>query len=254
MFLIQKFISFFILSPVPFILIIFLIGISNIKDRKFKSGFLLFILSGTLYLFSCEFFADPIILNLEKRYPIIEKENIEKGEVYILLGGGIITNTLDGNIPTKNASVRIMKTLELYNKNPKKIYISGGSPLQNKESESSVYKRELILLGVPSEDIIIEEKSNTTKENSEYIKKMMMKNNIHSGILITSAIHMPRSMNVFEDSNLVFYPAPCDFLAHQEKQNNFSYMPQFKVFKDLYSAFWEYVGIFYYKIKHSLSK
>ena len=250
MFFLQKLISISLLSPVPFIVILFLIGISNIRDRKYRSGFLLFLISGTIYLFSCEFFADPIILNLEKKYPVISEENIEKGEVYILLGGGILTDTVGGNIPAKNVYPRILETAKLYNKSPKKIFISGGSPLQNKQSESSVYKTELLSLGVPEEDILIEEKSNTTKKNSTYIKWIMNEKNIKSGIVITSAVHMPRSMEVFKDSKLIFYPAPCDFTAHIEKQNFFAYIPQFKVLKDLYSAFWEYIGLVYYKIRY----
>lgn len=250
MFLIQKFISMGILSPLPFIIILFLVGISNMRDRKYRSGFLLWIVGAVIYLFSCEFFADPIILNLEKKYPVASQETIEKSEIYILLCGGIITDTLEGNVPQKNAIGRIMKTAQLYHESPKKIYISGGSPLQNKESESSVYKRELVLLGIPEQDIIIETGSNNTMENSRYIKWIMNKEGIKSGLVITSAIHIPRSMEVFKDENLEFYPAPCDFIAHQIKQNNFAYIPQFKVLKDLYSAFWEYIGMVYYKIRY----
>ena len=55
MFFLQKLISISLLSPVPFIVILFLIGISNIRDRKYRSGFLLFLISGTIYLFSCDF-------------------------------------------------------------------------------------------------------------------------------------------------------------------------------------------------------
>lgn len=250
MFIIQKFISLGILSPLPVIIILFLIGISNMRDRKFRSGFLLWIISGAIYLFSCEFFADPIILNLEKKYPLISQENIEKSDIYVLLCGGIITDTIDGNIPNANAGSRIMKTVQLYIKNPKKIYISGGSPLQNKESESSVYKRELTALGIPADDIIIENRSNNTAENGKYVKEMMKAENIKSAVIITSAVHMPRSMEVFKDKELEFYPAPYNFLAHQEKQNNLAYIPQFKVLKDLYAAFWEYIGIMYYKIRY----
>lgn len=189
MFFLQKLISISLLSPVPFIVILFLIGISNIRDRKYRSGFLLFLISGTIYLFSCEFFADPIILNLEKKYPVISEENIEKGEVYILLGGGILTDTVGGNVPAKNVYPRILETAKLYNKSPKKIFISGGSPLQNKQSESSVYKKELLSLGIPEEDILIEEKSNTTKENSTYIKWIMNEKNIKSGIVLLLFIY-----------------------------------------------------------------
>ena len=250
MFLIQKFISMGILSPLPFIIILFLVGISNMRDRKYRSGFLLWIVGAVIYLFSCEFFADPIILNLEKKYPVASQETIEKSEIYILLCGGIITDTLEGNVPQKNAMGRIMKTAQLYHESPKKIYIRGGSPLQNKESVSSVYKRELVLLGIPEQDIIIETGSNNTMENSRYIKWTMNKEGVKSGLVITSAIHIPRSMEVFKDENLEFYPAPCDFIAHQIKQNNFAYIPQFKVLKDLYSVFWEYIGMVYYKIRY----
>lgn len=250
MFIMQKFISIGLLSPLLFILILFMIGVSNIRDRKYRSGFLLFIIGGITYLFSCEFFADPIILNLEKKYPLVSEENIEKGEIYVLLCGGIATDTVEGNVPLPNAAVRIMKTAELYNKSSKKIYISGGSPLQNRESESSVYKKELVKIGIPENDIIIEEVSKNTKENSDYIKWMMSKEGYKSALLITSALHMPRSMEVFKDDNIEFYPVPCNFLAHTEKQNNLAYVPQFKVLKDLYAAFWEYIGMAYYKIRY----
>ena len=78
----------------------------------------------------------------------------------------------------------------------------------------------------------------------------MNEKNIKLGIIITSAVHMPRSMEVFKDSELIFYPAPCDFTAHIEKQNFLAYIPQFKVLKDLYSAFWEYIGLVYYQIRY----
>lgn len=251
MFVIQKFISIGILSPLPLIIVLLVIGISNIKDRKYKSGFFLWVISGIIYLFSCEFFAEPIILNLEKKYPIASEETIKKSEIYVLLCGGIITDTIEGNVPLKSAVARIMKTAQLYNQNPKKIYISGGSPLQNKESESSVYKRELVLLGIPEEDIIIEEGSRNTAENGKYTRNMMKREGIKSALVITSAIHLPRSMEVFSsDEDLKFYPAPCDFIAHQTKQNNLAYIPQFKVLKDLYAAFWEYIGMVYYKIRY----
>lgn len=250
MFLIQKFISIGLLSPVPLIIILFMIGVSNIRDRKYRSGFLLWILSVVIYLFSCEFFADPIILNLERKYPLVSEENIKKGDIYILLCGGIITDTFGGNVPTENAYGRILKTAQLYNEAPKKIYISGGTPLQKRESESSVYKRELVLLGIPENDIVIEEESNNTKENSVYIKWMMKKEGMKSGLLITSAVHMPRSMEVFKDDELEFFPVPCNFTAHEIKQNTLAYVPQFRTLKVLYSAFWEYIGFVYYKVRY----
>lgn len=149
MFFLQKLISISLLSPVPFIVILFLIGISNMRDRKYKSGFLLFLISGTIYLFSCEFFADPIILNLEKKYPVISEENISEGEVYILLGGGILTDTAGGNVPAKNVYPRILETAKLYNKSPKKIFISGEALFRTNKVKAQFIKKNCFLLEFP---------------------------------------------------------------------------------------------------------
>ena len=164
MFLIEKFISLSLLSPLPIIIILLFVGVGNLFKKRKKSGLVLILISIFLYLASSEVFIDKKLYDLENSYSIISEKNLEKGEVYVLLGGGIITTTGEGNIPGIMPAVRIMKTAEYYKKYPKKIYISGGSPLQNQESESSVYARELISLGVNSEDIIVEENSKNTNE------------------------------------------------------------------------------------------
>lgn len=252
MFLIEKIISLSLLSPLFIIVLLFIIGIGNFFNRRKKSGVLLIIIGIFLYYSSTDYFIDKRLFKLENTYPVISEENLKLGEVYVLLGGGIITTTEDGNIPGIIPSVRIMKTAEYYKKYPKKIYISGGSPLQNKESESSVYARELISLGVQPEDIIIEEKSKNTNENAIFIREELEKNNIKNIILITSASHMKRSVFIFEKNleGIGIIPAPCNFLASKDKENNFYYLPKFYNFFKFQIWIWEFIGNFYYKIKY----
>lgn len=252
MFIIEKILSLSILSPLPFILIFIYIGLKAIFDRRLKYGLLLIFIGIGTYLASCDFFLDPLLLKLESKYEVISDYKLQDAEVYVLLGGGITTSTLDGNVPGESANVRITKTVQYYNKYPKKIYISGGMPLQNKESESSVYKKEMIDLGVPAEDIIIEEKSNTTQENAVYIKKLMNEQGVKKAVLITSAYHMPRSVNTFTKSanGITFYPAPCNFIASQENQKIFAYIPKYENFRKFKIILWENIGIIYYKIKY----
>ena len=223
MFLIEKFISLSLLSPLPIIIILLFVGVGNLFKKRKKSGLVLILISTFLYLASSEVFIDKKLYDLENSYSIISEKNLEKGEVYVLLGGGIITTTGEGNIPGIMPAVRIMKTAEYYKKYPKKIYISGGSPLQNQESESSVYARELISLGVNSEDIIVEENSKNTNENALFIKQELEKNGIKNIILITSAFHMKRSMFIFEKNldGVEIIPAPCNFLEKELLDLNF---------------------------------
>ena len=48
-------------------------------------------------------------------------------------------------------------------------------------------------------------------------------------VLITSAFHMPRSVKTFDkgEEGLIFYPAPCDFMAKSETENFFDYIRRF---------------------------
>ena len=252
MFLVEKILSLTLLSPLPIILILIIIGIGNIFKRRKKSGLILIILGIFMYMGSTDSFINKILYRLENTYSVISEEDLQKGEVYVLLGGGIITTTGEGNIPGLMPSVRLMKVAEYYKKYPKKIYISGGSPLQNQDSESAVYQRELVLLGVESKDIIIEEKSRNTKENAVFIREKLNKNNIKNIILITSAFHMKRSMNIFEKNlgEIGIIPAPCNFLASREKENCFYYIPKYYNFLKFQVLVWETIGNFYYKIRY----
>lgn len=252
MFLLEKIISLTLLSPLPIIIILFLIGIGNLFNRRKKSGLLLIVISIFMYWASTDAFIDKKLYNLEAVYSPITEDNLKRGEIYVLLGGGIITTTVEGNIPGIMPSVRILKTAEYYKKYPKKIYISGGSPLQNQESESSVYARELISLGVNPTDIIIEDNSKNTNENALFIKEKLNSIENKNIILITSAFHMKRSVAIFQKNMQEFeiIPAPCNYLASQEKENLFYYIPKYYNFMKFQLWIWESIGNIYYKIKY----
>lgn len=250
MFEFTKIFSLFLFSPFFFILIIFIIGFFNIINRKTKSGTFLILISLITYCCSCNFFVNPFINNLENNFLNLSQENIEKSDIYILLGGGILTNTQLGSLPTTGAYPRILKTIELYNKEPKPIYISGGKGFNNKESESSIYKKILISSGIDKNNIFIEEKSRNTAENSKYIKEIMHINNLKSGILITSAYHMPRSMAIFKDKSLIFYPASTGYLGNISNKKILNYLPRFNNLSTFNIALHEYIGRVYYSVRY----
>lgn len=58
MFLIEKFISLTLLSPLPIIIILFLIGVGNLFSKRKKSGLLLIFISIFIYRASTDAFID----------------------------------------------------------------------------------------------------------------------------------------------------------------------------------------------------
>ena len=90
MFILEKIISLTLLSPLPFILIFIYIGLKNILNRRIKSGFLLIFIGVRTYLGTSDFFVDRFLFKLESEYSTISTVKLQEGDVYILLGGGIV--------------------------------------------------------------------------------------------------------------------------------------------------------------------
>lgn len=108
MFILQKIISLSIFSPLPIILIIFFIALTTFKKYK-KRSIILIIISLCLYLFSIDAFVDKYLYKLENSYSSIDNTSLEKGQIYVLLGGGIVPVSAGGHVPTVNAESRILK-------------------------------------------------------------------------------------------------------------------------------------------------
>jgi len=256
MFIIQKILSNILISPGIFIIALLLILLLSMVSRYQKYGRILLIKIIILaYLLSIEPVKDLIVQPLEKSFSPISKERIEDGDCYIVLGGGIYDNaptSLGENtgIPTPGALTRIVEGVKLYKVNPKKIIISGGIVYSGDKSEGSIYKKIMIDLGVPSEDIIVEGRSKTTEENAKYTKEIMIKRKYKKAVLVTSATHMKRSVYIFEKKGVEVIPAPTGYISrYKENYGIDSYFPNSVNFVGVTAAIWEYIGLIFYKFK-----
>lgn len=91
------------------------------------------------------------------------------------------------------------------------IIFSGAAADPNSPSNAEVMKQHALSSGVPDEDIIVEDKSNNTKENAIDTVEILKKNKYDDIILTTSPYHIRRSIMEFKrsDSDLLIrsYPA-----------------------------------------------
>lgn len=93
-----------------------------------------------------------------------------------------------------DTAARTNEAVQLYHNGwaPKLIF-SGAAQDKSGPSNAAVMRREALDAGVPDEDIIIEEYSETTKENAEKTQNILDQNKISSVILVTSAYHQRRA-------------------------------------------------------------
>lgn len=171
-------------------------------------------------------------------------------EAGILLGG---LSSFDkyGNGFLNASTDRLVEIAILYKAQKiKKIIISGGSVYKDRPKEADFLYKELLLLGIPKQDLIIENRSRTTFENAMYTKKIIDTLKLRPPfILVTSAMHIPRAEKVFIKAGLPVVPFPSDYRVLNKKFYIDDYIiPKINIINDWTFFLKEVVGTVGYKL------
>jgi len=179
--------------------------------------FFLFLSLLILILGGNRWVAMSLVRSLEWRY--LPSKDIPTGEAIVVLGGG--TYSADYPRPTvevNGAGDRIFYTLWLYQHEAADhiLLSSGNIDWLNADNQPAEDMATLLeMMGVPAEALWLEKKSLNTYQNALYSQPILESRNIKRIILVTSAIHMPRSVRLFEKQGFEVIPAPTDFTVTQ---------------------------------------
>ncbi|CAH0539829.1 hypothetical protein VMF7928_02479 [Vibrio marisflavi CECT 7928] len=214
--------------PLPMGLLMFFIGLVLLFLNRNKLAKLLLIAS-FLWIFMIGYspISNTLIEPLElKHQPIKNYENIRIN--YILLLGG----DFDG---------KAHEAVKIYSRSyGSKIIISGYFG----ERLIAEYRvKTLKNLGVSNEDILIVSNSRNTLEEARNIKMLIGEEWF---ILVASAYHMPRAMEIFRGEGLNPIPAPTNYLTRRKV---FLSAPNGYELIKTERAFHEYLGQHWIKIK-----
>ena len=180
-----------------------------------------------LWLASSRWASTGLAYSLERRYPAppavtsFKPDDPPPAEAIVLLGGGTLPGQPPRPLPEVNdAGDRVIYTAYLYHqlKIPY-ILISGGSIEWLADATGTPTEDAaslLALMDVPSEVLLLENRSLNTYENALYSGQILAEKGITRIILVTSAIHMPRSVMLFEKQGFEVIPAPTDFYVTEE--------------------------------------
>jgi uncharacterized SAM-binding protein YcdF (DUF218 family) len=249
MFIFKKLATPFLLPPGIFIVCLLFSGGWFLFRKKQKIGIFNIVIGCLMWLISITPISSPMLKGLDSNLQFTDNP---KGDVIILLGGGIYDNTPDLSgigVPTQNVQSGIITTFKLHRKLGVPIIVSGGKVFQFNKAEAPIMKRFLMDLGISGDQIILEENSRDTFENAKYTKKICEKLGFKKPILVTSAYHLKRSVISFNKVGLEVTPFPSIFPSWRDKQYHWNdYLPG--NFKQFSMAFREYLGILYYKMAH----
>lgn len=113
-------------------------------------------------------------------------------------------------------------------------------------------------MGVPASAILQDPTSLNTYENAVNVKKILKEQGIRRVLLVTSAMHMPRSLRIFQRQGIEAIPAPTDFLVSQQELEEPNSSPQATVLSLVPDAdrlemttraLKEYVGSLVYRLR-----
>lgn len=114
----------------------------------------------------------------------------------------------------------------------------------------------LVMLGVPKEVIIKETKAENTREHAKNLYPLLQELGFKRVLLVTSAMHMPRSIGVFKRlcPGIKFIPAPTDFQVTEPIPAPWyhqitDFIPTPRHLLDFSAVMHEYLGMAYYKMR-----
>lgn len=237
-----------ILPPGCFIVFLLLFSLWIRKKSQGVSLFLGFF-TCAFYLVCTPLIGNMLIHSLESRYNL--PQNIA-GDVIIVLGGGSTLDTpnFEGlGHPVGASANRLVTATILQKRLHLPILVSSGQVYRDLGNEASVSTLVLRGLQIPTNQILVEDKSLTTTENALFTKQILQAKAFKTPILVTSAFHMERSVLNFRNIGIEVIPVPTDYRTNHEVHFYLHQLfPSPGGLDNTYLALKEYLGILYLKI------
>lgn len=158
-----------------------------------------------------------VAYSLESRYAL--PAGAPRAEAIVVLGGG--TRGSDPPRPmteVNEAGDRLLYGAKLYHDGAAPVVLVTGGSIEwltpeGIGPEANDMSALMAMLGVPPEALWLEAESRNTYENALYSREMLAAAGMSDILLVTSAMHMPRSLPLFTAQGLTVTPAPTDFLV-----------------------------------------
>jgi uncharacterized SAM-binding protein YcdF (DUF218 family) len=250
--LIDKILTALIL-PISITLVLSLAAITLLSVGRWQVARLIFILCLVLlWVFSTPLIAQLLLGSLERQFAPVDRNT--KADVAILLGGLMINGTSDDSEPSLGRGAdRALHAARLYRAGRVRYILISGGNLPWRQARVSEAEQAAYLLkewGVPGEALLIEGQSRNTYENAQRSKSIWNAFGFHSGLLVTSASHMPRALAVFRHAGFNVEPAPADFQTEPALEGGpLALLPDAGALAASSYALREWLGLLVYRLR-----
>lgn len=213
-----------------------------------------------LFLSSSAWVSQALVHSLEFQH--IPQGILPNADAIVVLGGGIKPKAPPRpSVDLADAGDRIFYGAQLYREHKAPLLVLSGGRIDWKMGgppESTDMAEIAKLLGVPSSAILEDPSSLNTYQNAVNVRNLLFPRHLKRILLVTSALHMPRSVLIFKRQGFEVIPAPTDFQATQPssgvKQSTLeetilNFLPDLSRLNNTTNALKEYIGTAVYRLR-----
>jgi uncharacterized SAM-binding protein YcdF (DUF218 family) len=245
----------YLVYPLTIALLLILVALVLPRRRVWLGRFFLFMAFLVLAASSFPPVARIVYGSLEARYPPVEISKLANADVIVLLGGGLrlpLPPRQDFELTDSSNRARYAAKLFRAGK-ANRVLVSGGNLLEQGrgvQPEAHYVRMFLGELGVPSEAILIEDRSRSTWENALETKRILERQGLKRVLLVTSAAHMPRALGSFRAAGIDATPAPTDYRVDEhEEPALLKFLPSADALDKTTEGLREYLGHAVYRLR-----
>lgn len=246
--------------PVGLACILLLLSLISKKERWRRLAVVLALL--VLWLSGNRWISMSVVRSLEWRY--LPLDNIPKTDAIVVLGGG--TDAPDFPRPMVDVTAagdRILYGGLLYKEGKAPFILLSGGNISWMETKGNTPAEQmaqiLSLMEIPKDAILLQTQSQNTYEDALYSSQILKEMGFNRILLVTSALHMPRSVGLFEKQGIEVIPAPTDFRVTRSAWENLknpslesflvNLFPNVSNATVLTNALKEYIGMIVYRMR-----
>lgn len=202
-----------------------------------------------LYLLSTGLGARMLVYPLEHMTHALASSQQSGAQAIVVLAAGRYVDAPEyggAEIPDYIALARLRYAAHLYRASGLPLLVSGGNGTQDGSRKPKAWAMATALeqdFGIPVK--WIEPASATTAENALFSAKLLKRDNVSRILLVTDAMHMPRSVMAFRENGLQVIPAPTIFFS----TGGLTWpdlFPDAEQLRRSYYALYEWVGLGWY--------
>lgn len=225
----------------PIMVIIYLMIYGLWKKKRWP----IYIAIVCLYVFSTPIVAGNFFKLIEGTEPRKTPTEMPRVDAIVVLSGMINQiKSKNGVQPEWVDPDRFFGGIELFKagKAPKIIFTRGQLPWgKTSQTEGDILKKFALEQGIPDSSILLTDNVENTADEAKAVAKILGK--WKTIILVTSAYHMPRSVQLFEKQELIVKPYRVDYKLDQLSSITLmDFLPDADSFSLLHNGFREIIG------------